>query len=995
MGMDIYMRYLMGGPDRPVEDLHEAINHYSNVLAMCPPDHPLRPEILGDAGDALFTRFERLGQMEDLEEAINYHRDVSKLLPLDHPDRSFFLVDFANALQTRFGLLGQIEDLEEAIDHHRSALEQRPPGHADRFVSLYNMAVVKQKRFRQLGLMEDLEEAISLNRGALELLTPQHPHRSDVLSNLAGALHTRFQNSGRLEDLEELISHHRDGLQLYPPGHPDRFVSLNNLANAVLTRFEQTRRMSDLQEAIVELRNALEICPPDHFNRSGLFVNLANALGNRFRQSGQMADLDEAINHLRNALELCPQGHSNRSSSLNNLAAMLGIRFAKLYQIEDLDESISCHRSALQLRPPDHFNRPSSLNNLGATLQNRFDMLGQLADLEEAIIHHRDTLELRPPGHPDRSVSLGNLAAAMRTRFEQLNRREDIEEAIRLLSSGATDGSDTPGRRYSCAFQLTSLLEVHDRSLALDAYEAALNLLQLSLAVYADVELHREALGANSLYPSLAMSAAAHAIEQGHLEKAVEFFEQGRGMLWSNIRGYRHPIEEVHQVDSGLAERFRTTSEQLEALATSSQLGSIQLENENANELPAVSEARWAHQRQLSSERDDIIQQIRRLGGFEHFLKAVPFHELQAAAAEGPIIIVNVAPQRSDAIILRPRDAPILQPLYADGRNREAAYLTISDLSNLLFEKRGKAGFSSVLKNTILKQLADILVSPILAKLESMGLPEKSRVWWCPTSALCALPIHAAGQLPKKYSSSYTPTLSALIAARHSKNEQHPGLVNASAVKPVLLAIIHPGHPPKTKDEPDERLRTVLTERNVIEKAGGPGRVLSMVKADATREAILDALPHHPWVHFACRGHLNTAQPFQSSFELEAAPLSLADLVQARLPDADFAFMAACDSATASGISATPDEVLHFAAAVQFCGVRSVVGTLWPMADEDGPKVAQVFWKHMFKENDARKSAEALQKVVVAMRMRTGPWAKAKDEGESLQRWANYIHIGA
>ncbi|KAF7971299.1 hypothetical protein HWV62_21458 [Athelia sp. TMB] len=991
VGMNIYMRFLTGGP---IEDLHEAINHYNNALALASSDHPLRPELLGDAGDALFTRFERLGRMEDLEEAIGHHRSVHALLPLDHPDRSYFLIDFANALQTRFGILGQIEDLEEAIVHHRGALEQRPPGHVDRFVSLHNLAVVMEKRFGQLGLMQDIEEAVILNREALGLFPPQHLHRPASLSNLASAMHTRYEHSGRLEDLEELISHHRDTLQSCPPDDPDRFLPLNNYANAMLTRFEHTLQMSDLQEAIDQLRNALELCPPDHINRSGLLVNLANALGSRFRQSGQMKDLDEAIGHQRSALELCPPGNPNRSASLNNLAAILSIRFQELSQMKDLEAAIACHRDALDLRPPGHFNRPSSLNNLGAALHNRFDLLGQSVDLEEAVGYHRDALDLRPPGHPDRNLSLGNLAAAMRTRFEQLGRKEDLLEAIRLLHSGAHDDCETPGRRYSCALQLTALLEAHNRPLALHAFGTALNLLQLSLAVYPDGELRREALSADHLSPSLAISAAALAIEQGNLEKAVEFLDQGRGLLWSNIRGFRQPLEEVHRVDPSLAELFREKSDQLEALATSSPLGPIQPAITNPHELKMAYEARCARQRQLSSEREDVIQQIRRLDGFEHFLKAVPFQELQNAAAEGPIIVVNVAPQRSDVIILLPRGTPILHPLSVDGRNREAAYSTFLELSDLLFEKRGKPGFSSVLKNTILKKLADTLVTPILAKLESLKVQPKSRIWWCPTSVLCALPIHAAGHLPKTYISSYTPTLSALNAARKSRDARPPAQV-AAGTKPALLAIIHPGHLPRTKDEPDEMLRTILTERNVIEKTGGPGRVISMVQSDATRETVLSALSRHPWFYFGCHGRLNSTQPPQSGFELEGVALTLADLAQARLPNAEFAFLAACDSAITGSTASTPNEALHLAAAVQFCGMGGVVGTLWPMADEDGPKVAQVFWKHMFQENDARKSAEALQKVVAAMRTKTGPWAKAVGESGSLQRWANYIHIGA
>jgi len=128
---------------------------------------------------------------------------------------------------------------------------------------------------------------------------------------------------------------------------------------------------------------------------------------------------------------------------------------------------------------------------------------------------------------------------------------------------------------------------------------------------------------------------------------------------------------------------------------------------------------------------------------------------------------------------------------------------------------------------------------------------------------------------------------------------------------------------------------------------------------------------------------LNTRfEPFRSAFELQDGPLSLSDLIHARLPKADFAFLAACDSANSGGTTDTPDESLHVAAAMQFCGIRSVVGTLWPMDDVDGPRVAAVFYQHMFEESNSRKSAEALHKVVSAMRNKIGLWENAMAEGE-------------
>ncbi|KZP06031.1 hypothetical protein FIBSPDRAFT_842501 [Athelia psychrophila] len=953
-------------------DLEESITHHRGALDLHLLGHPLRSSSLNNLADALQVRFDNMGQMADLEESIAHNIGALDLRPPGHPDRSMSLNNLAIAMQTRFENTGQMADLEESITHHRGALDLHLLGHPLRSSSLNNLADALRVRFDNMGQMADLEESIAHNIGALDLRPPGHPGRSMSLNNLAIAMQTRFRNTGQMADLEESITHHRGTLDLYPPGHPDLSNSLNNLANALWTRFRNTGQMADLEESITHHRGALDLYPPGHRVRSISLDNLAVSLQTRFRNTGQMADLEESITHHYGALDLCPPGHPNRSMSLNNLALSMQARFENTSQMVDLEESITHHRGALDLRPPGHPLRSMSLINLANALHTRFDNTGEMADLEESITHHHRALGLCPPGHPNRSTSLINLANALGTRFDRLACNADLHEAVGLMQSGTDDTFDTPAHRYSCASELISFLTKYEQPGLLGAFEAALNLLQLSLAVYPDVEQRREALGTNHLSSSLAMDAAAHAIEHGHLEKAIEFLEQGRGMLWSNIRGYRHPIEEVRQVSPDLAERFRTTSEQLEALATSSQLGSVQPLGESPTELRAVSEARWAQQRQLSSEREDIIHQIRQLVGFEHFLNAVPFRELQAAASEGPVIIINVARRRSDIIILHQHDTPIFLPLSVDGEDREAAYHKIQGLSEVFFDTRGKPGFSAVLEHTILKTLEEVLVTPTIEMLEGLGVRKNARIWWCPTSALCALPIHAAGQIPIKYVSSYTPTLSALISARNAINEQSPVLGNMSDSIPSLLA-------------------------RAAEKAAGPGRVFSLVEADATREAVLGQLPNYPWVHFACHGLLNISHPFQSAFALENDPLSLSDLVKARLPNADFAFLAACDSATAGSTSTTPDEALHLAAAVQFCGVRSVVGTLWPMADQDGPRVAQVFYRHMFKENDSQKSAEALQKVVSTMRRKVGPWAtaEAQNEGAFLPRWANYIHIGA
>jgi CHAT domain-containing protein len=113
----------------------------------------------------------------------------------------------------------------------------------------------------------------------------------------------------------------------------------------------------------------------------------------------------------------------------------------------------------------------------------------------------------------------------------------------------------------------------------------------------------------------------------------------------------------------------------------------------------------------------------------------------------------------------------------------------------------------------------------------------------------------------------------------------------------------------------------------------------------------------------------------------------LLELIQAKLPNAELAFLSACHSAEGGHI--TPDERIHLAAALQFCGFRSVVGTLWAMDDKDGPMISKEFYKHMFRnpgnKADFRDSAEALNVAIRAMRK----------NGVPLERWILFVHIGA
>src|SRR5882762_195727 len=173
----------------------------------------------------------------------------------------------------------------------------------------------------------------------------------------------------------------------------------------------------------------------------------------------------------------------------------------------------------------------------------------------------------------------------------------------------------------------------------------------------------------------------------------------------------------------------------------------------------------------ISEEWDDIVDKIRQIDGFSDFLRAVPFATLQTAAAEGPIIIINISQYRSDAIILQNVGDPVIVPL--PGTSPEI----LEKLSSQFATACALHGQDSArLILPILRSLWNNIASPVRTQLVALGVPDKSRIWWCPTSKLCGLPLHAAGMysrnvpkpnsIPECYVSSYTPSLSALIKAR-------------------------------------------------------------------------------------------------------------------------------------------------------------------------------------------------------------------------------------
>ncbi|KAG2151292.1 hypothetical protein DEU56DRAFT_908150 [Suillus clintonianus] len=738
-------------------DLDEAIELHRAALLLRPPGHPDRSACLDNLATGLQTKFKERGVQSDLDEAIELHRAALLLRPPGRPDRSASLNNLAAGLQNRFEQRGVPSDLDEAIELHRAALLLRPPGHSYRSTSLNNLANSLQNRFEQRGVPSDLDEAIELHRAALLLRPPGHPDRSACLDNLATGLQTKFKERGVQSDLDEAIELHRAALLLRPPGRPDRSASLNNLAAGLQNRFEQRGVPSDLDEAIELCRAALLLRPPGHPNRSACLNNLANSLQNRFEQRGVPSDLDEAIELHRAALLLRPPGHPDRSACLNNLANSLQNRFEQRGVPSDLDEAIELHRAALLLRPPGHSYRSTSLNNLALSLQNRFELRGVPSDLDEAIELYRAALLLFLPGHSDRSMTLNNLALSLRNRFEQRGVPSDRDEAFKLYVQLSYLSHAVSRRDLTAAKSWATSAEETNHDSALLAYQTVLKFLDQHVTMLpSSPDLFDVVRMATA---SLAMDAFSCSVRHGALTTAMELVEQGRAVFWTQLARLRSPLDELSlsgDTGAALENEFKQLSFGLRSA----------LDRSTEEQSPQI--------RQLTMQWNDVVSRIRKLPDFSRFLLPPLFSNLQKAAEEGPVIIVNASQYGCDALIVFSAQDPVHVRL-------DIPQTEVSELSSefqSLAEQFGSSDRQNKLVS-ILRKLWDCVVDPVVRALRASEIHHGSRIWWCPTAEFTLLPLHAAGPYEKNknnlsdiYISSYTPTLATLIRARQRVSQE-------------------------------------------------------------------------------------------------------------------------------------------------------------------------------------------------------------------------------
>ncbi|KIJ63684.1 hypothetical protein HYDPIDRAFT_41081 [Hydnomerulius pinastri MD-312] len=1005
-----------------LDDLNQCIYSLRSVQSLCPPGNRWRTRLLKTLGTALYGRFEQLGDSCDVEGAIDCCTDALHICAIEHPDHAIILTQLGLALGSRFNLRSNMDDLRQSVQFLRTANRLHPLGHIHHARALNSLALMLHTQFEARGEERDLDEAIGYYD---QLLEPHHHGGGGVvypllLLNLGAALRSRFELRGDIKDLEKAIICTKQSLDLRPTGHFERTRSLANMAALLRARFQQTGDRKDLDDAVEYDRAVLDLRPLGHTAHPIAQYNLGVALLSRFLLVEDDDDINEAVHHLLSAAQLYPERHSDSTMAFSNLAYALSTRFTATGCSDDLDRAIIYHRKALELRPAGHNDRPTSLYGLGNSLRSRFFLLRRHVDLDEAIKSHSEALSLRPLGHSDRPDSLAELAATLVVHFDEAIEDpavtfkstsnethnpphstgglrdgirggiDGLQEALEYLyaalesypashfahhradqspanlvkalehlkTASLMDYGSLPSR-FQSGLQWIKCAEQTEDDSVIDAYKASLQLLDLHLTSRPSVVSRHQA---TKKYPlSLAVDAAACAISKGDLCTAVELLEQGRALLWTQMARFRTPLADL----SKSSQRGRDLAEHITRLNTMLDRTSSGIAPDGRSRSMADEDAR--RYRELISEWQSVIKQIREVDGFSRFLLAPRFEDLREAAREGPVIIINSSRFTLGAIIV---SYTTPTPLYVPLGDLDPA--EVNELcGDLQAMKKSHNQRQLVI---LLRRLWNIIVEPVVKVLQDdLGILVGSRIWWCPTSWLVSMPLHAAGpyspgkkNLDQFYISSYTSTLAALIRSRKG--------LRRAPYAPSFLAIGQ-----------EEGLPGVAAEAGLVRGLVPDSAAFSSVSGEeTTRDSVLAALHQHRWVHIACHGEPDPNQPYLSNFIMRDKPLTLLDIIEADVPEHEFAFLSACH--TAQGDDSTPDEVIHLAAGLQFSGFKSVVSTLWAVDDGLAHRIVSSFYTNLFADGDW-DCTEAARALYRASRM--------NNSDVPLDQRIVFIHIGA
>ncbi|KAJ8582404.1 hypothetical protein M405DRAFT_885320 [Rhizopogon salebrosus TDB-379] len=747
---------------------------------------------------------------------------------------------------------------------------------------------------------------------------------------------------GNDELLEEAIALHREALDLQPVSHPDWSRSLNDIANALVARFCHQGNDKDLDDATTIWGEELYSLPAGHHDRSVSLDNLATALITRFTHRGNDKDIDDAIALHRERLDLGPDSDQDLSASLINLARALDTQFKHQGNVELLDEAIALSREALNLQSVGHRHRIASSNNLAAMLESRFKHSDNHQDLDEAVALCKSALDLRSDGHMDRLELLVNLADVLSVQFTHQGNIRHLDEALENACSAL------------------SLLRTYDpRRSTVHRLLATIHML------FYESRLHSTGEDVDSLNAAM-----------GDLRAGVDSIPSGlRSRLQTSLLWIRSAEKYTH---STLPEAYATAIQLVDAyISATDSMSSRHHMMKDFQPTLAVDAASCALRHDDVCRAVELLEQGRTLIWTQMARFRMPIEGLQERG------------DHADGLVKKFRELELPEGSTRVRVDAEAVRYTglMDELKKTVEEIRKLEGFSRFM----LPPLFSDFKMPHVMGLSLFSSQAKTLQCWVNTLQRMvrreAGPEEAQTKLIEILRELWDDVVCPVV--EHLGRFARPGSriwarERHDRSQPMPFAAIGQDHPPGYPFSSP----SVEPELELVRDLLPPAPTISFTKitsVKSTKSRALNNLRDNHWLHFACHGTQNLGKPFKSAFLMRDEPLTLLDITQTDLSRHEFAFLSACE--TAVGDFTTPDEVIHLAAALQFAGVKSVIGTFWSVNDSTVQRLVEAFYRNLCGDGkmNPKRAARALHMAVQSL---------ANDKDIALDQRIVFMHVG-
>ncbi|MEU1395035.1 CHAT domain-containing protein [Micromonospora zamorensis] len=938
---------------RMVDSVQDVVDA-RRAVAATPVTDPQHPTMSGYLCALLFARHAETNDAADLTEAMSIGEAVLGWAPSDA------LMRHAQTLRHRYELDGDPEFLERSVAVALDAVDRAPPAGHSRRSALEVLAYSLETVYVYATPAGDHDSLIALCQWVSTTDSVDADTKARALSGMSQAFWMRARRTGSRADLNAAVDRGAQAVATAQGGSAYE-RALDSLVNALLNRAQLTGRASDAESAVGFAQLLTGQSSSAEEWQGAALANAASVLQVLYSQTGRLSTLSEAIATYQRSVVLLGD-NDERAGALSNTAAAFRTRFNRMGNTDDLDEAVRCGRLAMEALPHGGRHRGAVLGNLATTLELVARRGPNLAVLDEAIELHGAAIAATAADDENRSGRLSGLADALAARFRYTASPDDLTAATATYGEAMTVRGASPATKASAARAMGMLAARHQRwDTAVDGLSTALGLLPQIVWLGIDRADRADRLAA---WHETGSAAAAVALAAGRPETAIELLEQGRSVLWNqDLR-----LREEHEALASEAPHLHAT---LTALAGRLDEATADI----AGQRPEVA-AQW----------DAAVEAVRQLPGFENFLRPPTAQALQRHLGPHPVVVVNVHPLRSDAVVLTGESTTsIALPdlTYEDLSARIESYLIAATRLDLGQTTRLDHVNANQTLMAILEWLWDVLAEPVLLALGHHGPPAAGGALpgliWCPVGILSLLPLHAAGYqndpgnaVLDRVVSSYTSSVLALTRGNRIRAGNSRQLLVVSVPDPAVGELV---------GLPGARAEAAMLATEFPDQISD-----TLIDGAATRDAVTERLPRSGGVHFACHGSQHLDAPHTGAIHLSDGAFTVTDFAALRLEHAEFAYLSACK--TAVGGTELPDEAIHLVAALQLTGYRSVIGTLWTIDDQLAVEMARRTYELMRGPHghfDFSASATALHRATRELRD-AYPYEAA--------RWAPYVHFG-